>query len=93
MAFKNDKKETKYEYVLNDVTNIKQFEDGNITFTAIVNGIWIYNLRIVETADDWFVAFPSRKGSDGKYYKHVYFPMDAEMKKLVGAAIEKALEK
>lgn len=89
MAF--TKKEQKYEYILNDVQNVRRWEDGGITFTAIVNGIWIYGLRIVETANDWFIAFPSRKGKDDKYYKHVYFPLDADMKKLIGAAIEKAL--
>ena len=92
MAFKNETKEPMYEYVLNDVKNIKQFEDGHITFTAIVNGIALNNLRVVETADDWFVAFPSRKGTDGKYYKYVYFPIDNDIKKMIGAAIEKALK-
>ena len=93
MAFnKNEKKEQKYEYILNDVQNVRQWKDGGITFTAIVNGIWIYGLRIVETKDDWFVSFPSRKGSDDKYYKHVYFPIDEDIKNLIHAAIEKALE-
>ena len=49
MAFKNEKKnEQKFEYALNEVANVKQWEDGAITFSAMVNGIWIYNLRIVE---------------------------------------------
>ena len=92
MAFnKNERHEQKY-YVLNDVQNVRQWDDGGITFTAIVNGIWIYGLRIVETKDDWFVSFPSRKGSDDKYYKHVYFPIDEDIKNLIHAAIEKALE-
>ena len=92
MAFnKNGKKEQKYTYVLNDVQNVRQWDDGGITFTAIVNGIWINGLRIVETEDDWFVSFPSRKGSDGKYYKHVYFPIDEDIKALIAAALDKAL--
>lgn len=93
MAFKNEKKnEQKFEYTLNEVANVKQWEDGAITFSAMVNGIWIYNLRIVETKDDWFISFPARKGSDGKYWKHVYFPIDEDIKKLVEAAVNKALE-
>lgn len=92
MAFTKEK-ERKYDYTLNDVQNVRQWKDGGITFTAIVNGIYIYNMRIVETKEDWFISFPSRKGSDDKYYKHVYFPIDQEMKDLIEAAINKALEK
>ena len=93
MASFTKKQESKFNYVLNDIQNVKQWDDGGITFTAIVNGIWIYGLRIVETKDDWFVSFPSRKGSDGQYWKHVYFPIDEDVKALIGAAIEKALDK
>lgn len=87
MAF-NQKKQ---DYILNDVQNVKQWEDGGLTFTAIVNGVTIYGLRVIETKDDWFVSFPSRKGSDGKYYKHVYFPINDDLKELIGKAIEAAL--
>lgn len=93
MALTKKTKEQKYEYVLNDIQNVRQWDDGGITFTAIVNGVWIYGLRVIETKEDWFVSFPSRKGSDDKYYKHVYFPIDESMKELLGTAIEKALEK
>lgn len=91
MAF-NKKEQKKYEYVLNDVQNVRQWDDGGITFTAIVNGISCYGLRVVETKDDWFVSFPARKGKDDKYYKHYYFPIDEEMKALIKTALEKALE-
>lgn len=91
MAF-NKKNEQKYNYVLYDIQNVREWKDGGITFTAIVNGVYIYGMRIVETSNDWFVAFPSRKGSDGKYYKHAYFPIDEDVKALIKAAIEKALE-
>lgn len=87
MAF-NQKKQ---DYILNDVQNVKQWDDGGITFTAIVNGVTIYGLRVIETKDDWFVSFPSRKGNDGKYYKHVYFPITDDLKELIGKAIEAAL--
>ena len=91
MAF-TKKDEKKYTYVLNDVQNVKQWDDGGITFSAVVNGITIYGLRVVETKDDWFVSFPARKGGDGKYYKHVYFPVDDEMKELIQKCIEQALD-
>ena len=91
MAF-TKKNEQKYTYVLNDVQNVRKWDDGCITFTAIVNGVYIYGLRVIETADDWFVSFPSRKnGNVGKYYKHVYFPIDEDMKALIAAALDKAL--
>lgn len=90
MAF-TKKNEQKYTYVLNDVQNVRKWDNGGITFTAIVNGVYIYGLRIVETDDDWFVSFPARKASDGKYYKHVYFPIDEDIKALIAAALDKAL--
>ena len=46
MAF-TKKNEQKYTYVLNDVQNVRKWDDGGITFTAIVNGVYIYGLRVV----------------------------------------------
>ena len=86
------KKSGKSEYILNDVKNVKEWPDGGITFTLVVNGITIYGCRIIQTEKgDWFLSFPSRKGSDGKYYKHVYFEVDDAMKELIEAAVNKAL--
>lgn len=82
----------KSEYILNDVKNVKEWQDGGITLTLVVNGITIYGCRIVQTdKGDWFLSFPSRKGSDGKYYKHVWFEVDDAMKELIEAAVNKAL--
>lgn len=86
------KKSGKSEYILNDVKNVKEWSDGGITLTLVVNGITIYGCRIIQTEKgDWFLSFPSRKGSDGKYYKHVWFEVDDAMKELIEAAVNKAL--
>lgn len=86
------KKSGKSKYILNDVKNVKEWKDGGITLTLVVNGITIHGCRIIQTEKgDWFLSFPSRKGSDGKYYKHVWFEVDDAMKELIEAAVNKAL--
>lgn len=59
------------------VANVKEWNDDNITFTLIVNGVSIYGCRIVEGKNGDFVSFPSRKGNDGKYYSHAYIKLSA----------------
>ena len=42
----------------------------------ILNGLTIYGCRIVEGKNGTFISFPSRKGTDGNYYSHVYAVLD-----------------
>lgn len=81
--------ETKWQ-----VTRAQKFErTGDISFTIEINGITIYGavLKWSVKNERWFVSWPSRKGSDGEYYKHVFIPLtDADTKKIENA-IEKAL--
>lgn len=36
-------------------------------------GAIIYGCKLLEGSNGVFIAFPSRKGSDGKYYNHARF--------------------
>ena len=61
-----------------------EWKDGNVSFALdlpLANGqtITIYNCRITKGKSGKFIGFPSRKGTDGKYYSHVYFELSEEL--------------
>lgn len=62
------------------VKNSCEWDSGVVTTTLTLNGITIYNVRIMQTHDGnhEFLAFPSRKGNDGKYYPYVYVSLSDE---------------
>jgi len=75
-----------------EVVRAKSFDNGGVVFDVIINGVSIYNCRVVEGKNGDFISFPARKGSDGKYYSHAYIKLtDEDTQKIVGL-VEKALE-
>lgn len=57
------------------VSHVKEWDNG-VTFTLNVDRVSIYGCRVAHaTNGDDFIAFPARKGSDGKYYKHAYIEL------------------
>ena len=62
------------------VKNSHEWAGGAVTTTLTLNGITIYNVRIMQTHDGnhEFLAFPSRKGNDNKYYPYVYVALSDE---------------
>ena len=82
---KAKKQEQEITYQI-EVKRIKDFsKDGqtSIALDMVVNGVTIYGAyyRAGESKgkDYRMIAFPSKKGSDGKYYNHVYFKTTDEM--------------
>lgn len=65
--------------------------DWGTSFNMVLNGVTIYNCTVAETKEGkFFISFPSRKGSDGKYYSYVYFRFsDEDMDKILTAVYEK----
>lgn len=67
-----------------EVTRAKELENC-IMFDAKVNGVMIYGMSYKELqrkdGSGSFVKidFPSRKGSDGKYYSHAWFKIEDDM--------------
>ena len=60
------------------VLRAHEFKSGDVGFDAEVNGIKLYGLTYVDTGagrknEKPFISFPSRKGSDGKYYNVFWF--------------------
>ena len=75
-----------------EVVRAKSFDNGGVVFDMTINGVSIYNCRVVEGKNGDFISFPARKGSDGNYYSHAYIKLtEDDTKKIVGL-VEKALE-
>ena len=61
-----------------EVKNVKSFDWG-ITFTLTLNGVEIHGVKVGEKNDGTsFIAMPSYKGKDGKWYSHVFFHFSEE---------------
>lgn len=61
------------------VKRAKEFKSGDIGFDMEVNGVTIYGAVYKNTDKGNFVSFPAKKNeTDGKYYNHVYFKIDAD---------------
>ena len=65
-----------------NVSHVMQWQDGSVTFALTIHGVTIYGMRVIGFTDKRsgqnkrFVAFPKRKGSDGKYYHIAYYKLN-----------------
>lgn len=87
----NTKKKTTSTETNNAAINVErahQFDDGSIVFDVTINGVKIFNCRLVEGKKGQFVSFPSRKGTDGNYYSHAFYPLSSDDTALIIAQIE-----
>ena len=69
--------------------------NGGISFSLRVEGpvqVEIYGCRIRSSCDDEFVAFPQRKGKDGRYYKYAWMALDDDQTAEIISAVYDALE-
>lgn len=63
------------------VSHVMTWQDGSVTFTLTIHGVTIYGMRVIGFTDKRsgqhkrFVAFPKRRGSDGKYYHIAYYKL------------------
>ena len=73
-----------------EVKNVRELEWG-IVFDLMVNGATFYSCRAVEGKNGDFIAFPSYKGKNGKYYTHCYFPLSDEEQESILDLVEQAL--
>lgn len=64
------------------VTNARVIADTCITFTLKCKGFALYNLKLCKGRDGYFIAPPSTKGKDGKYYNQyaVYLSQEDEQR-------------
>lgn len=73
------------------VTRAHEFDNGNVAFDMEINGVTIYGATMIEGKKGDFVSFPSRKGSDGKYYSHCYAKLTDEDVKNINAQLDDLL--
>ena len=83
-----EKKEAAVSYDV-EVLKAKDFSKDGKTAISVdlqVNGVKIYGCwyRVYEDREKpgeqkGFISFPSRQGSDGKYYQHCWFPISDEL--------------
>lgn len=90
MAFKNSTNntqatETKTTKLTYTISSVKEVTDTMVYFNINVNGVTIYGMKVIKykskkTGEDgMMVTFPTRKGSDDKYYNICTFYMTQEM--------------
>lgn len=53
-----------------------EFKTGDIAVDFEVNGVMIYGAVLKDGRNGKFISFPSRKGTDGKYYTYVWVNLD-----------------
>ena len=70
--------------------------NGGISFSLRIEGgpllVEIYGCRIINGREGEFVAFPQRKGKDGRYYKHAYVQLTDDQTDEIVSAVYDALE-
>lgn len=82
MALKNNGKADETMKYNVKVERVHPFSDGAISIDLTVNGVNLYGCTYRTCKGDpdrGFIAFPSRKGSDGRWYNHCYFPQDDKL--------------
>lgn len=80
------------------ILRAKEFETEKASFVSFdmsVRGIKIYGMTLrkytnSEGVEGDMISFPSRKGTDGKYYDYVWFPISKELREgIINKVIEK----
>lgn len=96
---KDDKQnKAKFDMVATEaiVQNARVVTDDLITFTLKCHGFGLYNMKLVNGKNGYFIAPPSVKGSNGAYYNQYAIYLSEEDEKnlidsvLVAAGIEEA---
>lgn len=75
-------------FVLN---RVRDNGNGVPYFDLILNGVTVYGVAVRATqAGEAFIAWPTKKGSDGKFYKLAYAPLSQEdQDKIIQAVYDK----
>ena len=75
-----------------EVTRAHSWGEGKgASFDMKLNGVSLYNCRVVEGKNGDFISFPSYKGNDGKYYSHYWAKLSEENTKEIIAKVEEML--
>lgn len=77
-----------------ELQKVTPAKGGVVFFDAIINGLSIRGMKVVPLKDGSgdFVAWPSHKGADGKYYSDVYARFKPETEKSLLADVQEKLD-
>lgn len=72
------------------IRRVNEWQD-TVFIDLVLNGVTIYGVKVAKTKDGKeFLSMPSRKGSDGKYYNHVYAALsDQQTDEIIQAAYDR----
>lgn len=74
-----------------DLSRVRDNGNGVPYFDLILNGVTVYGVAVRATqSGEAFIAWPTKKGSDGKFYKLAYAPLSQEdQDKIIQAVYDK----
>lgn len=84
----NQTEEIKFNVYVKDVKPITG-KDNSYRFTCLVNGVTIYGMKSIAYIDKdtkeqkSFIAFPSYKGNNDKFYNNAWFPIDEKLQETI----------
>ena len=85
----------------NSNSNIKverafKFKSGDVGFDMTYKGVSLYRLTRKTGVDDegeyFWIAFPTYKGNDGRYWKYYYIKFTEEEQEIINDQIEELLK-
>ena len=61
------------------ITRAHEFDNGNVSFDMLINGVQIYRLSVISAKDSdrQFIGFPSYQ-SNGKWYNYCYLALSED---------------
>lgn len=61
------------------ITRAHEFDNGNVSFDMLINGVQLYRLTVVSVKDSdrQFIGFPSYQ-SNGKWYNYCFLALSEE---------------
>lgn len=78
-----------------EVVHAIKFESGDVGFNMIYNDVSLYRLTrktgVDEEGEYFWIAFPSYKGKDGKFWKYYYVNFTEEEQEIINEQIEDLL--
>ena len=96
MKSKNQQAEQQQELKLDsfELGKVTAGRGGVVFFDAVINGISIHGMKVIPLRDGSgdFIAWPSQKGADGKYYNVCYARFSPDTEKSLLAKIQEALD-
>ena len=74
------------------VSNVRRLSDTVVAFSLLGAGLGLYGLKVIDGSKGKFIATPSQKGKDGKYYDVYAVYFDEKVAKAIIKKVESMIE-